>query len=59
MKERIYRLRIDAIDWISELFMRALDILSARRKKAWRRWNAVRTDRETALVNANKNKCNY
>lgn len=43
MKERIYRLRLDAIDWISELFMRALDILSARRKKAWRHWDAVRS----------------
>lgn len=34
---KLYQMRIDLIDWADGILMRALDFLSARRKKAWKR----------------------
>lgn len=41
--EKIYRLRLDLIDWLDGVLMNLLDWLSRQRNKAWNAWDSART----------------
>lgn len=41
--KKIYRLRLDLIDWVDGVLMNLLDWLSRQRKKAWNAWDCART----------------
>ena len=41
--EKIYRLRLDLIDWLDGVLMNLLDWLSQQRSRAWSAWDSART----------------